>query len=84
MKPNLTFTPEYHIGETKELSVDLGQKTVDGCKERNSFGSISACLDVARYTAKSIINKYTKFGTVETLPGLESKQKLLERAAIVH
>ena len=36
MRPELTFTPEYHDLETKEVSVDHRQKIIDCHSARNS------------------------------------------------
>ena len=38
-------------------------------------------LGALRYTVRSVINKFAKFGSVEILTGVGQKQKLSERTA---
>lgn len=65
--------------KTKELSVDLREKIIEYRKAGNSYGNISARLDIPRATVQSIIKKFAEFGTVKTLPGRGRKQKVSVR-----
>ena len=65
----------------KETSIDLRQKIVDVHKAGNSYSKISKQLEFLGSKVQSVIKKSAQFGTAETLPGCDRKQKLAARIA---
>ncbi|KAG2467805.1 TCB1 transposase, partial [Polypterus senegalus] len=68
--------------KSKELSVDLRDRTVSRRKSGKDYRKICATLKVPMSTVASIIRKWKKFETTRTLPRAGRPSKLSDRTAI--
>ena len=64
---------------SKELSVELRDRVVSRHRSGKGYQNISAALKVLKNTVASIIIKWKKFGTIETLPRAGHPAKLSNR-----
>uniref|UniRef100_A0AAQ4S4U3 Sleeping Beauty transposase HTH domain-containing protein n=1 Tax=Gasterosteus aculeatus aculeatus TaxID=481459 RepID=A0AAQ4S4U3_GASAC len=65
--------------KSKELSVDLRDRTVSRLRSGEGYRKISAALKVPMSTVASIIWKGKKFGTTRTLPRVGRPARLSDR-----
>ena len=61
------------------MSVELRDKIVSSHRSWEGYQNISAALKVTKNTVASIILKWKKFGTTNTLPGAGQPGKLSNR-----
>ena len=70
---------------SKELAVELRDRIVSSHRSGEGYQKLSAALKVPKNTVASIILKWKKFGTINTLPraGRPAKLSNLEGRALV-
>ena len=72
-------TASVTMEKARELSVNLRTKIIDFHKVGTSYDDISKHLDIPRSTVQYVIKKFSKFGTVETVPGRDRKPKTFSK-----